>query len=192
MEQNDAFLHLIEECFLEKRKSQRALYEKFYGYGMSISLRYSNNRRDATEILNDSFLKVFTNLKRYDKSLPFKAWLRRIIINTSIDHFRKNERSVHQLTNDVAFVDTGTDIPVDHSIDVLPLLQKISPQYRIVFNLYVMEEYKHNEISEMLSISEGTSRSNLLRAKAKLKELIIKQYEENKTTATYGRFLQKY
>ena len=175
---------LIEGCRNKNRHSQRRLYEHFYGYGMSVALRFSENKEEALEIVNDSFLKVFNRLDQYDPGFPFKAWFRKILINSSIDYYRK----YHKHPNFVEISEVGELKNVDSKMydispeeDMLPIVQKLPPAYRIVFNLYVMEEYKHHEIAEMLDISVGTSKSNLARAKAKLKDLILKRRGNNST-----------
>lgn len=171
---------LIEGCRNKNRASQRKLYEHFYGYGMSICLRYTKNSIEAEEILNDAFLKVFQNVDKYDPNYPFKTWLRKILINTAIDYFRKFQK--HRLTFTTAEVIEQADNDFVNAItseeDVLPILQQLSPKYRMVFNLYVMEGYKHHEIAEKLQISVGTSKSNLARAKEKLKALWLKNNPE--------------
>lgn len=184
---------LIEGCRHQNRQSQRKLYEHFYGYGMSIALRFSESREEALEIVNDSFLKVFNRLDQYDSVFPFKVWFRKILINSSIDYFRK----YHKHPNFLEIGEIGELKDLDSKIydispedDMLPIVQKLPPAYRMVFNLYVMEEYKHHEIAELLDISVGTSKSNLARAKVKLKELIVKR-RSNKSTKQVknGRFL---
>jgi len=169
---------LIEGCRNKNRHSQRKFYEHFYGYGMSVALRYSENREEALEIVNDSFLKVFNRLDQYDPSYPFKAWFRKIIINSSIDYFRKFHK--HPKFLEIAEIgdlkDTNSALlRFSSEDDMLPVIQKLPPAYRMVFNLFVMEEYKHHEIAEILEISVGTSKSNLARAKVKLRELLIKK-----------------
>lgn len=166
---------IIAGCQKGNRASQERLYKYFHPYGMSISLRYAKNRLEAREILNESFLKVFTKISHYNKTQPFQFWLRRIIINTAIDHHRKSQKNELFADIDMALNipdDTPINIEVDKSINALPILQRLPPAYRMVFNLYVMEGYKHQEIAEQLGISIGTSKSNLARAKQKLKELI--------------------
>ena len=175
---NESILAIIDGCLNENKTYQRKLYEKFYGYGMSICLRYSTNQEEAKEMLNDAFLKVFKNLKTYDRKLPFKAWIRKIIINSAIDHFRKNKinkidtcelKAIHEYKPDDDLFKQLYD-----NKDMLPIIQQLPPAYKVVFNLYVMEEYKHHEIAELLSISVGTSKSNLARAKSKIKEQLQK------------------
>ncbi len=169
---------LIEGCRRGNRNYQRKLYQHFYGYAMNICLRYAKNRDEALEMLNDGFLKAFNNLEKYDDNYPFKAWLRRILINSAIDYYRSHHRhpSFVELTaaEDVAHEMMPTPT-ISAEQDMLPILRNLSPSYRMVFNLYVMEEYKHHEIAEMLGISVSTSKSNLMRAKAKLKEILTKK-----------------
>lgn len=165
---------LIKGCRAKNPRSQRGLYEYFYGFGMNAALRYSKNRTEAQEILNNSFMKVFNNLDRYDLDYDFKAWFTKIITNSAIDYFRKFKK--HQNTYATEFVpDSGVDetfSDMDQGTDMLPIIQQLPPAYRMVFNLYVMEEYKHHEIAEMLGISVGTSKSNLARSKDFLRKRI--------------------
>ncbi len=168
---------ILQGCLRGDRNSQRRLYEHFYGYAMSICLRYAKNREEAAEILNDGFLKTFAHLDRFDPSYSFKSWLRRILINSAIDFHRKNSHLPAFLELKMASEVTDDEQPLPQlspDEDVLPILQKLSPAYRVVFNLYVMEDFKHEEIAEMLGISVGTSRSNLVRAKETLRALMTK------------------
>jgi RNA polymerase sigma-70 factor (ECF subfamily) len=166
---------LLQGCRRGNRNSQRKLYEHFYGYAISVCLRYSKNREEAAEILNDAFFKALTRLDQFDPAQPFKAWLRRILINTAIDYYRKNYKQPVPLELSVAMDLADEEMPlpqISPDEDLLPILQKLSPAYRMVFNLFVMEGYKHAEIAEMLGISVGTSQSNLVRAVQKLRDLM--------------------
>ena len=143
---------------------------------MSICLRYSKNRLEAREIMNEGFLKVFNKLNQYKKENPFHLWLRKILINTAIDYYRKEQRQplFIPIENAASISNEDyNDFEIDGQIDTLPILQQLTPAYRIVFNLYVMEGFKHKEIAQQLGISESTSKTNLARAKQKLKQLII-------------------
>ncbi len=167
---------LLQGCREGRRSSQRKLYELFYGYGMNICLRYAKNETEAQEMLNDGFLRVFTRLHQYDSDFPFKAWFRKVLINSAIDYHRKHKR--HQLsiaTEDVGkLVEENQEMPNLHpDEDLMIYVQQLPPAYRMVFNLYVMEGYKHHEIAAQLDISVGASKSNLSRAKAKLRKLLI-------------------
>ncbi len=154
------------------------LYKKYYGYGLGIAMRYSSSRDIAKEILSDSFLKAFTNLKSYTKSMPFKFWLRRILINTAIDCFRRNKHHREMLSVDalseVEFADNVFDDMMAE--EIIHLLQQLPDHFRIAFNLYEIEGFSHKEIAVRLNISESTSRSNLTRAKEKLRELVNHLY----------------
>jgi RNA polymerase sigma factor (sigma-70 family) len=188
MPDNDKHLMLLLDGTRRgERNAQRKLYEHFYGYGLSICLRYAQQRAEAVEILNDAFLKVFTKIDRYDNSLPFKPWLRRILIHTAIDHLRAGIRPIHVDLNAAPplYADEGPMPMLSPAEDALPYIQQLPPGYRMVFNLYVMEEYDHREIAEMLGISEATSRSNLARAKEKLREMLQqKKGKDTKQTAS--------
>lgn len=181
---------VLKGCLKGELKSQELLYKQYYAYGMSICLRYSHNRDEAAEILNDSFLKVFTNIQKYIEGQPFKAWFRRIIINTAIDHYRKNNRHYNHLDQDVIDQERlNTDL-IDHLDidDLMKLLNHLPENYRLTFNLYEIEGYSHQEIAQMLGIAEGTSRSNLTRARYILRRAFLNYNSENicRTSLTIG------
>lgn len=170
------FIRIVEACRANDRLAQKELYQHFYGYSMSVAFRYVTDREDAVEILNTSFLKVFKNIGSYDLDKPFKPWIRRILINSAIDHLRIRKRIVEE--GDIERVQEPN---IDEGItgqlayeEILKLIQQLSPSYRAVFNLFVIEGYKHEEISEMLGISVGTSKSNLFKAKAHLRDALAK------------------
>lgn len=167
-------LQTIAGCKKKKRSAQKALYRAFYSYGMSICMRYTGNREEAVEVLNDGFMKVFINIKKFNPKYPFKAWLRKILINESINTMRKKAGSfVEQSLEEAAALSSDETITSDISHqDVIAMIQQLSPQYKAVFNLHVIEGYSHEEIGEMLGISAGTSKSNLAKAKQKLRELL--------------------
>lgn len=169
-------IHIIEGCREWKRGSQEALYREFFGYAMSICLRYAQNRAEAIEILNDGFLKVFQHIASFDTNRSFKSWLAKIIVNTAIDFLRSKSKIA--FTDNIEHIyDLGME---DKTLDkisyeeLLKHIQTLPPAYRTVFNLYVMEGYHHQEIAAMLAISEGTSKSNLFKAKKILREKILK------------------
>ncbi|GAA4410168.1 sigma-70 family RNA polymerase sigma factor [Nibrella viscosa] len=145
---------------------------------MSICLRYTPNRDEAMEVLNDGFLKVFTRLDQYDTSQPFKPWLRRILINTALDQYRQTVQ--HYRQEDLSQAEQTPESAADaisklaHE-ELIELIQLLSPAYRLVFNLYVMDGYSHEEIAGQLGISVGTSKSNLARARENLKAMVVKK-----------------
>lgn len=169
---------LLQGCRDGRRSSQKKLYELFYGYGINICLRYAKNQAEAQEMLNDGFLRVFTRLHQYDSDFPFRVWLRRVLINAAIDYHRKHKRYhlTHVEENMGQFIDDQQVYPkVGDNDDVLAVIQQLPPAYQMVFNLYVMEGYKHQEIAEKLNISVGASKSNLSRAKEKLRQILSKK-----------------
>jgi RNA polymerase sigma-70 factor (ECF subfamily) len=166
--------YIIEECKANERGAQEKLYQLYYGYAMSISLPYVNNEEEAQEVVNDGFIKVFMNINQYDKSRSFKGWFRKILINTAIDNFRQNKNHYNQMELGEIQISNFDDDIVDKMSEeeILNLVQGLPQAYKIVFNLYVLEGYKHHEIAKILNISVGTSKSNLSKARNKLKESI--------------------
>ncbi len=143
-------------------------------------MRYSGNKQEVEEMLNDGFLKVFNHLHKFDQTKPFKAWLRRIMINTAIDYYRKNQKSEHHVDiDDIDIISPDEDIISKISAnEVLKLVQRLPPSYRMVFTLYVVDGYNHREIADMLGIKEGTSKSNLQDARKKLQMMIKTSYPQ--------------
>jgi len=164
---------MIEGCQRGNRESQKMLYEHFYGYAMSICIRYSKTREEAREILNDGFMKVYTRMTTRDVNASFKSWLRRIMINSAIDHYRKHHKH-YQLSNVDGSAARASAVEADalHELsyeELIGLVQELSPGYRAVFNLYAIDGYTHEEIASQLDISVGTSKSNLFKAREHLK-----------------------
>lgn len=175
-----ALMDLVEGCKREDRSSQRKLYEEFYSYGISVCLRYSKSDEEALEILNDGFMKVFTKISRYDKDRSFKGWLRRILINTALDHYRKNEKFYNHKGTD-SIKNSESDFSIEKHLayeDLLLMIRQLSASYQLVFNLYTIDGYSHEEIADLLNISVGTSKSNLSRARANLRQMLKTLYKE--------------
>jgi len=173
--------NLITACAEKKRWAQKKLYEEHYGSMMGVCLRYSNNREDALDILHEGFIKVFKNIEKYQPGTSLNAWIRRIMVNTSIDFYRKN---VRRRTEDIdkAFQVSSNDADAISQCtekEILEAIQTLSPAYRTVFNLYVIEGFSHREIANQLGITESTSRSNLVKARVKLKAILAKNYIGN-------------
>jgi|TARA_B110000967_G_scaffold188697_1_gene211763 RNA polymerase sigma factor (sigma-70 family) len=163
--------------------AQSEIYKLYADVLFGISLKYSRNYQDAEDTLQDSFLIIFDKIKQYNNKGSFEGWLKRIVINTALQKYRKKnhlqlikEVSDTEEVVEVDFEDTHLDIGF-----LLKLVQELPDKYRLVFNLYVLDSYSHREISKMLNISEGTSKSNLSRARKKLKEKLEKhqQREQN-------------
>lgn len=166
---------IIKGCIQKDRSSQYLLYKEFYGYGMGICRRYALNEFDAGDVLNDGFLKVFTHIDKYEASKPFKTWFAKIITNTAIDKYRLNLKfSNHDDISDHEHIGQEAVIHADLAYkDLLHLIHSLSPAYRVVFNLYAIDGYSHEEIAGMLNISVGTSKSNLFKARQKLQERLM-------------------
>jgi RNA polymerase sigma-70 factor (ECF subfamily) len=166
--------HLIRACMRNERWAQRALYEEFYGSMMGVCMRYANDQQDALDILHEGFIKVFNHIGKYKPGTSLAAWIRRIMVNTAIDYYRKAIRrrteditEAHQLkSSDADAISQFTEQ------EILAAIQQLTPVYRAVFNLYVIEGYSHKEIAEQLNITESTSRSNLVKARNKLQQLV--------------------
>lgn len=167
-------LPIILGCRKRQRSSQHELYKRFYAYGMSITIRYGDDEDEAIHILNDSFIKVFRHIKKYDLEKPFKPWFRQIVVNTAINHIRKQEKFKREVQMDEAQgLSTGEDILSRISyLELMAMVQSLTTAYRMVFNMYVIDGFKHEEIAQALGISVGTSKSNLSKARSKLREMI--------------------
>ncbi|MFO7798684.1 MAG: RNA polymerase sigma factor [Rhodohalobacter sp.] len=172
------FKKIIKGCRKRHRKSQKELYEMYYAYGMSITLRYADTRNEAAAILNDSFMKVYDNIKEYNLNRPFKPWFRRILINTAINHYHKTKKEKERPVVDLQENSISEDESIISGItyrEMIEMVQLLSPVYRTIFNLYVIEGYTHKEIARKLHIAEGTSKSNLFKAKQNLRSILEKK-----------------
>ncbi|BAU55109.1 RNA polymerase sigma factor [Mucilaginibacter gotjawali] len=178
---------LIKGCIKQDRKCQKELYKAFYGFAMGICLRYAGNRDEAAEVTNLGFFKVFSKIGKFNDALPFKAWLGRIMINTSIDFYRSKLKLAFNEDLDQAAELSDGELP-DRNLnyeDLLKMVQALPHAYRTVFNLFAIEGYSHEEIAAMLHISTGTSKSNLYKARQKLKDMIL-QSDSRANSANYN------
>ncbi len=170
----DKLTKLISGCLKDDRSCQKQLYKQYYAYAMAICLRYCADRDEAAEVMNQGFLKVFKNLSKFDNQRPFKIWIGKIMSNTAIDHYRSTLRMVKSEDLEHAEHVSVGGLP-DHKLhynDLLGMIQRLPHAYRMVFNLFAIEGYSHDEIAGMLQISEGTSKSNLHKARQKLRYMI--------------------
>ncbi len=175
---------IIAGCINNERRAQEMLFRKFYGKMLAVVFRYISDRDTAQEVLQNAFIKVFEKLVSYNNQGSFEGWIRRIVANTSIDHVRKNKEFFQEI-QDYNSYDTAED-PIEikekaqmdeiKSELAMKAIEKLSPAYRTVFNMYVMEEFTHKQIAEKLGISEGTSKSNLAKARAKLSGMLNEQF----------------
>ncbi len=179
--------NLINNCINGDRKSQQVLYKTFYGKMLVVCMRYAGDRDEAKDILHDGFLKVFKKLNSFKNEGSFEGWIRRIMVNNSIDYVRRKRELLYPVSDDYTLEKALQESEQDDSElfvkakaeIILKLIQKLSPAYRTVFNLYVIENYTHKEIAEHLGINIGTSKSNYAKAKMKLKEFYQKYLDEH-------------
>ena len=170
-----AIYQIIEQCKRRLRPAQEQFYRHFYAYAMSICMPYSQSTFEAEEIANDGFMKIFKKIDTYDPRHPIEAWIRRIMINSAIDYFRSQRKHYHQLNIDEAKSSPQVDADIIDQLsaeEIMKHVQGLPPAYRTVFTLATIEGYKHQEIAKALNISEGTSKSNLAKAKAHLKKTL--------------------
>ncbi len=171
---------LIKGCIENDRRMQEELYRRFSPRMYAVCLRYAGNAEEAEDILQDGFIKIFNKLSSFRKEGSFEGWIRRVFVNTAIEHFRR-KRYLQPVTEKEENTLEGNYLSVLDDLaerDILELVQQLSPGYRTVFNMYVVEGYTHKEIGEMLGISEGTSKSQLSRAKVILQQMVKKFIEE--------------
>jgi RNA polymerase sigma factor (sigma-70 family) len=164
---------LVEGCIAGRRDCQEQLYKHFSPKMFGICLRYSGDYHTAEDILQEGFIKIFNNIDRYRGDGSFEGWLKRIFVNTAIEHYRKSFKF-----EDFGTKNTNEEIKNEDVMDklktqdLLKIVQKLSPGYRAVFNMYAIEGFSHKEIADSLNISEGTSKSQLARARNILQKLI--------------------
>ncbi len=166
---------LIEACVRKERWAQKQLYQDNYSSLMGVCLRYSNNREDALDILHEGYIKIFKNISKYTIGTSLGAWMRRIMVNTAIDYYRKVVRRRTEDLDQVYDLSTNAPDAVSNCSvkEILAAVQTLSPAYRTVFNLYVIEGFSHKEVAEKLGITESTSRSNLVKARSKLRAILL-------------------
>ena len=167
----------IDACVRNERWAQKRLYEEHYSQMMGVCLRYARNEHDALDILQEGFIKVFRNITKYQPGTTLVAWIRRIMVNTAIDYYRKNiRRRTEDLDTAYELKSMDADaISQCSEKEILEAVQQLTPAYRVVFNLYVIEGYSHKEIAELMEITESTSRSNLVKSRMKLRAIINKK-----------------
>jgi RNA polymerase sigma factor (sigma-70 family) len=177
---------LIRACIGGNRSMQEELYRRFAPKMYAVCMRYANNADDAQDLLQEGFIKVYRNLAKFRAEGSFEGWIRRVFINTSIEHFRR-KNTLYSITEKEENVIEDADISALDNLaekDIINLVQELSPGYRTVFNMYVIEGYSHKEIGNILGISEGTSKSQLARAKAILQKKVADRLEENRKSIT--------
>jgi RNA polymerase sigma-70 factor (ECF subfamily) len=178
---------LVAACVRKERKAQHMFFKAYYGKMLSVCLRYIKDRDSAQEVVQDGFIKVFDKLELFDFRGSIEGWMRRIFSNTAIDAIRKAKRNPFLSDQDNDF-----KVPAENAMEerealeelqvkyevAIDCIDRLSPAYRTVFNMYVFEEYSHKEIAEILGISEGTSKSNLAKARMNLQKMLDTKYKK--------------
>ncbi len=177
---------LIQGCLNGDRRSQQAVYKLLYGKMKAVCLRYTKDSDQAMDVLQEGFIKVFQNMEKYTGVGSFEGWVRRIMVNLSIDRFRKQKNDFLLLNGNMSaedFEDEIEDEEDENAVDydfkpsqIIEAMQQLSPAYRTVFNLYVFENYTHQDIADALGISVGTSKSNYAKAKRNMKKILLKNF----------------
>jgi RNA polymerase sigma factor (sigma-70 family) len=166
--------HIIEGCIRHNRKAQQQLWKQYSGFLLGVCLRYASDKMEAEDMLQEAFLKIFFNISEYSGTGSFKGWLRKVTVNTAITYYHKNLRHKHYTDiDDYVAAEAGSggfEEDFYNAEDLYRVLNELSPGYRMVFNLYTVEGYKHHEIAEMLGIDVNTSKSQYSRAKAVLRK----------------------
>jgi RNA polymerase sigma factor (sigma-70 family) len=180
-ENSEELKSLLDGCKTSDRRSQELLYKQYFGFAMGICLRYTKNRDEALEVLNDSFLKVFNKIDKFDFEKPFRTWVKRIVINTAIDNFRKQQKHYFHKDIDEVISEESKEISAIDKLnfeDLLMLIHKLPHAYQVNFNLFAIEGFKHEEIAEIMQISVGTSKSNVSRARFLIRRMLENKNEE--------------
>lgn len=176
---------IILKCREENSSAQTALYNLFSSRMYGVCLRYSKNTAEAEDILQEGFVRVFSKISQFEFKGSFEGWMRRIMVNTALEKFRKQDR-LYPVEEMKVFESTEWSEETISAItadDLLGIIQELPPRYRMVFNLYAIEGYSHQEIGEMMNISEGTSKSNLSRARVILQKNVEEHFGEKKKLA---------
>lgn len=181
MSKDKNIVEMVSGCVKGDRKSQESLYKMYYGKMMGICMRYADNSDEAKDILQEGFIKVFNSLSKFDFEGSFEGWIKKIMVNTAIDSFRKNKKTIKIFDKNVELenLDQTKEDDYDNSVsnniktaELLEAIQKLTPAYKTVFNLYVIDGYSHQQIANELNISVGTSKSNYSKAKQNLQKFL--------------------
>lgn len=176
---------ILDGCIKNNRAMQKVLYDKYASKFYALCLRYVHDKAEADDILQEGFLKIFTNIHQFSREHSVEAWMRRIIVNTALTHYKKNVKHYYQKE-----IDEVKEIDIESynveeaeftQEELLKIIQNIAEGYRVVFNLYAIEGYKHKEIADMLGIDEATSKSQFHRARKIIQERLIEVLKEKQS-----------
>jgi RNA polymerase sigma factor (sigma-70 family) len=177
LEQKYIVEDLVKRCKAGERKAQELLYKQFASKMLGVCFRYATDRMEAEDMLQNGFIKVFQKLADFRGEGSFEGWMRRIMVHSSIEYYRKHHKMMQLADLEDASNETSVNPLATAKLeakDLMTLIQQLSPGYRIVFNLYAIEGYSHKEIAGIVGITEGASKSQLSRARGVLREQIIK------------------
>ena len=170
---NDELSDIIQGCIKGERNSQEKLYRMYYAKMFGVCCRYCHDYDEAKDLLQEAFIKVFEKIEQFRNKGSFEGWVRKIIVNTALEKYRKQTQTVHLDQLPELHNEDNEEIELNISMnEMLALIQKLPDRYRMVFNMYAFEDMTHKEISKQLNITEGTSKSDLFRARAILQKRI--------------------
>jgi len=174
----DELLEIISGCIKEKSQSQEKLFNRFSNKMFGVCRYYAKDYTEAEDILHEGFMKVFKNIKKFKGTGSFEGWMRKVFVNTALERFRKKSfmypvEDIYEYANDINADEITSNIAAN---DIIQLIRELTPKYRMVFNLYAIEGYTHKEIAKKMGISEGTSKSNLSRARGILQNKVKKHF----------------
>jgi RNA polymerase sigma factor (sigma-70 family) len=169
------FNNVLKGCCRGDLKAQEDLCRQYYGYVMSIAMRFSSCHDNALEIANDSFLKIFRKIGSYQIDKEFKTWIRKIVVNTAIDYYRRDKKNNSEISIEAAYNETVDEVVSNilSAEELIKLINSMPVKYRYIFNLFEVEGYSHDEIALQLGITASNSRANLTRAKKMLRKMIL-------------------
>lgn len=176
---NDEILRLVDGCRKGNHRAQRGLFKRFYSPMFYVCMRYAGSREEAEDMLNEGFLKVFSNLDKYEDTGSFESWMKRVVINAALDYRRRFAVKVDMAELDEQLEYSASGFDVNNAVgkmsadEVVALIQQLPPMTRMVFNLFVFEDFSHREIAEQLNISEGTSAWHVNSARTRLKNIMM-------------------
>ena len=181
MKEQSEVLQWVQDCRKGSVRAQHKLFKYFYGSVMAMCMRYAGSTDEAADMLNEGFLKVFSNLHKYENSGSFEAWLKRVVCNAALDYRRKYDKIVELVDIDGLQDSHFSDFAINEAIskissdEIVLLIQQLPPVTRVVFNMFVFDGFSHREIAQQLNMSENTSAWHVNQARSRLKEA-IKQY----------------
>lgn len=178
---------LIDRCLENDKEAQFSIYKLYYRSMYNISLRVVNNTDDAEDVMQEAFLTAFKKLSSYKGEVSFGIWLKRIVINRSLDYLRKRKVEFEEVRSDLPIYEEESDDETEYSVEeVKSAIFHLSDGYRTILSLILLEGYDHEEVSEILGISNITSRTQFCRAKQHLRDLLIEKRKNQLTIAQYG------